>query len=239
MAISALSKPAGQAGQTTSQEPGPRGCSVRERFDSLPEHAKASILDAHRHWNTEHLDWWDGVYDCFKSEMEAIGLQIDRMYFSGFWSQGAGACFEGSVRDWEDFLPSLGYTCPALIDHATTHFRFSVRHSGHYYHEHCTQFSADLPLPECADDRDFAEDYLTHEPGSLHESVWLALLNQYSSNSLEEQFKDAFRDHMGELYKRLEAEYDNLTSDEAVLEALEANDQLEDAINDLMENSNA
>lgn len=232
MAIPTLPQSAGPAGQATTAEPGPGGCTIRERFNNLPESVRSSVLDKYRHWNTEHIDWWDSVYDTFKSEMEAIGLEVDRMYFSGFWSQGDGACFEGSVRNWEEFLPSLGYNCPALINHAANHFRFSAGHSGHYYHENCTRFSVDLPLPDHDEDRWFADVYLPYEKHSVQEAAAMALLNTYSSSSLESVFTDAFKDHMRELYKRLEAEYDYLTSDEAVLEALEANDQLEDAIND-------
>jgi hypothetical protein len=86
-----------------------------ERFEALTKRQQDEILDKHRHYNTEHLDWWDGVYDCFKTDMADIGIDVDRMYFSGFYSQGDGACFEGSVDDWPKFLESLGHTSPALI----------------------------------------------------------------------------------------------------------------------------
>ena len=164
--------------------------------------------------------------------MEAIGIEVDKMYFSGFWSQGDGACFEGYVRDWRLFLPSLGYNCPALINHASNHFRFSVEHSGHYYHEHCTSFGSELPLPRHDEDQDFIDDYLEYEADSVQAAVVMALLNQYLAEHFEDEFTEAFKDHMRELYNQLEAEYEHLTSDEAILDSLEANEQLEDAIND-------
>ena len=34
-----------------------------ERFNNLPARVRDEILDKHRNWNVEHLDWWDGVYD--------------------------------------------------------------------------------------------------------------------------------------------------------------------------------
>jgi len=230
-----------QPEEATTEEPRPGGRTPRERFDALPEDLKDKILDEHRHWNVEHIDWWDSVYDQFKYDMGEIGIDVDRMYFSGFWSQGDGACFEGSVCDWELFLKSLGYTEPALIKHATSYFGMRVEHRGHYYHENCTSFEADLPLPDGDADEWFLEHFSPYQDDrhSLHEAVWMAIINKHDRNALEREFAEVFKDHMRDLYKRLEEEYDYLTSDEAVLDSLEANDQLEDAINDAMENDNA
>jgi hypothetical protein len=206
----------------------------RERFDALPQAHKDKLLDKYRDWNTEHIDWWDSTYDMFKHDMEQIGIEVDSMYFSGFWSQGDGACFEGSVTDWGKFLTAVGYTESALINHAEHHFSFSVKQQGHYYHENCTWFTSDMPLPEHNEDMDFAEHYAPHlEEDSIQEAVWLVLLSGYSESSFDTEFTELFKDKMRELYRLLEQEHDYLTSDEAILDSLEANDQLEEAINEI------
>ena len=242
MALSILSESEGHTEEAPAVQPGqPRGLTVRERFDALTARQKDEIFDKYRNWNTEYVDWWDGVYDCFKRDMEAIGIEVDHMYFSGFWSQGDGACFEGRVANWHEFLTSLGYKDTALINHAADSFTFRVRHSGHYYHENCTSFYADLCVPNSADDQDFAERHGPYpwDADCVRTAAWMALLNEYDSSKLEDEFEEAFKDHMRDLYSRLEAEYDHLTSDEAILDSLEINDQLEDAINDAMEQDNA
>lgn len=192
---------------------------------------KDELIDKHRHWNVEHIDWWDSTYDCFKERMRGIGVEVDRMYFSGFWSQGDGACFEGRVSDWDLFLRSLGYTDKVLIQHAMDHFSFSVKHSGHYYHENCTSFYADLFTPggyyEAAM-LDFIETYSPYPVDDLRSQAWIALLCQYDSTKLEDEFEEAFKDHMRQLYKDLEKEYDYLTSDEVVWESLEANEMTDE-----------
>ena len=212
-----------------------------ERFNNLPARVRDEILDKHRHWNVEHIDWWDGVYEQFGEDMEEIGIEVDNMYFSGFWSQGDGACFEGRVSNWHDFLTSLGYKDAALINHAADHFRFYVEHRGHYYHENCTSFSSDLCVPDSADDQDFAERYGPYpwDADCVRTAAWMALLNEYDSSKIEDEFIEAFKDHMRTLYSSLEAEYDHLTSDESVLEALDANDMLEELIDEYMENEDA
>lgn len=241
MAISALPQPTGQPPQATAAQPGPGASPVRQRFDALPEDLKDKILDKYRHWNVEHIEWWDGVYDCFKADMDKIGIEVDKMYFSGFWSQGDGACFEGRVYSWEDFLTSLGYTCPALIALAETGWRFSVKHRGNYHHENCTRFDAclnTLDSNDAVDDDDFAQTFSPYQ-SEIQTAAWMALIADYKRDDLEEQFTEAFKDHMRALYNQLEEEYDHLTSDEEILDSLEANEELEEAINDAMENDNA
>lgn len=208
-----------------------------ERFNNLPARVRDEILDKHRDWNVDHIEWWDGVYDVFRRDMDAIGIDVDKMYFSGFWSQGDGACFEGMVRDWPKFLTSLGYTCQALISHSENSFTFRVRHSGRYYHENCTSFYADLCVPNSADDQDFAERHGPYpwDADCVRTAAWMALLNEYDSSKLEDEFEEAFKGHMRELYSRLEVEYDHLTSDESVLESLDANDMLTEIIDELEE----
>lgn len=233
-----------QPEEATTEEPRPGGRTPRERFDALPEDLKDKILDEHRHWNVEHIDWWDSVYDQFKYAMGEIGIDVDRMYFSGFWSQGDGACFEGSVSDWSKFLTSLGKACPALITNAEHNgWKFHVTHSGYYYHENCTDFSETYYLnhpdnSDASDDDDWLR-WCSPYKTDIQNAAFLAMLREHNIDDLHAEFAEAFKDHMRDLYKRLEEEYDYLTSDEAVLDSLEANDQLEEAINDAMETDHA
>jgi arginyl-tRNA synthetase len=58
-------------------------------------------------------------------------------------------------------------------------------------------------------------------------------LQDYDYDKLHDEFEEAFKDHMRDLYNRLEVEYDALTSDEAVLDSLHANDMLDEIIDEL------
>jgi hypothetical protein len=204
----------------------------RQRFDALDESTKAKVLDAHRDTNTDH-DWWSFVYENFTHEMREIGIEVEEMYFRGFWSQGDGACFKGCVNDWAKFLPTVGLTDPALITFAASRFTFTVHHSGRYYHEHSVDFDWCMPLPEGYEDDSFLYWYGNGE--ELRDSVLVTNLMKYNENELAAQFSEAFRNHMRNLYKMLEAEHEYLTSDEAVLDSLDNNDRLEDAIIEINE----
>lgn len=184
-----------------------------------------AFLDEHRDINTGwSSDWYDTVYEDFKEKMiEEYGIEVEKMYFSGFWSQGDGACFEGYVENWERFLAKCGYEDPILLWHAKEWFKFSCKHRGFYYHSNSVDFTTDLPVPEHDEDQQFIYVYTNFDPDDLRASAALVVLNQYEEYKLYDEFKSMFQKQMDELYDMLEAEYEYLTSDEAVAETLDAN----------------
>jgi hypothetical protein len=187
-----------------------------------------ALIEKYRHTNVEHIEWWDSTYEMFKEDMLAKGIEVDKIYFSGFYSQGDGACFEGRVCDWPVFLESLGYTENLLHRFAKDTWSFSVSHSGHYYHENCTHFSEDMPNPDGESDDWFIERFcIYNDPDDLRGKAELAVLRTFDYEAMTNQFTEMFKDSMRDLYRRLEEEYDYLTSDEAVSETIIANDLFE------------
>ena len=182
------------------------------------------ILEKYRHINVEHHDWWDCEYECFREDMKAKGIDVERMYFSGFWSQGDGACFEGRFDDVRTFIdshfkPDEYPMIRKLLDEGGS-VLLSVSHSGHYYHENCTSFSFDA---------DTLENVMSI-PTDFHQQVVESMDEKLSTEvaDFEKASIEIFKNHMRDLYRRLETEYDGLTSDEAVAEAIIANDLNED-----------
>jgi hypothetical protein len=51
---------------------------------------------------------------------------------------------------------------------------------------------------------------------------------EYELEDFEEDITEQWRTYMRDLYRKLEAEYDHLTSDEAVWDTIEANELIED-----------
>ena len=142
---------------------------------------------------SEPYDGWDeSTISAFKDDMESMGIYVDKVLYTGFCSQGDGACFNGEVMDWGKFIPSVlgehkhetaGLT--QLVAAARDDgWAFSVSQNGHYYHEYCTHFEVDLCSFGVAD----PDGYVLH-------------------NYLEEKFTEFFRDQMRKVYRQLEADY--------------------------------
>lgn len=185
---------------------------------------RTALLEKYRYINTEYDNWWDCVESDFKEDMKAVGIDVHRIHFSGFSSQGDGACFEGKLDN------ALGY-----LDHHHKDQHPMIRkllengggvyincdHNGRYYHEYCTTFWAEHdPLQAVLD-----------QPTEFHEAIveqWGELLAK-EMGDFETAVTEQWRTYMRELYRKLEAEYEYLTSDEAVWETIAANELDTDA----------
>lgn len=184
---------------------------------------RTALLEKYRYINVEHTNWWDCVESDFVEDMKQVGIQVDKIYFSGFWSQGDGACFVGSLDNALTYLnhhhvdqfPMLR----KLIEmggsvHATS------EHRGRYYHSSSVSINAECDA-----------FWLCANPKSeLQEAViqrWDDMVDKEIVD-FEAALAEQWRTYMNDLYTKLEEEHDYLTSDDAVWETLEANELIEE-----------
>jgi len=167
--------------------------------------------------------WYDSVYEDFQRIAEILGIRFKtravrphgggtrdepRIFFSGFWSQGDGACFEayyahakGAPRRIREYAPQdkvLHGIADGLAIVQRRNFyqlRAEASHRGYYYHAYCMAVSVERDSPSYQDMTDGAEDAVI----------------------------EALRDLANWLYRQLEREYDYLSSDEAIDETIIAN----------------
>lgn len=207
-----------------------------DEIAKIPQPIIDKLVEKFYEFNIDY-DWWDSTYDAFTIDMVAKGIDVDKMYFSGFCSQGDGACFEGSVNDWELMLKSIGYTDPVLAKFADDNWAFYSTHSGRYHHSNCMSFND--PLEGTGE----TEEWLISVYGpvadddDLRNHVWAAKLTQFDFEQIHNELCEAFKSRADDLYKMLENEHDYLTSEECILESLHANDMLEDEVKQLTEES--
>jgi hypothetical protein len=181
-------------------------------FDELDEKAKAKAIEDRR-----QLDQGDTfaaecvVYDFVNAIAPHMGWRIDKakVYFSGFCSQGDGACFAG-YWDADKVYPSklraerptdmellrivdgyaeLAKACAANPDRDGEQCSARVKHSGPYYHKYCTVFDV-----------------------------------EGMTDGQEKEFIELSRDLMQHLYRALEQEHDYQNSDECISDLLEASE---------------
>ena len=65
------------------------------KFSELDDRAKERARDWYRNGALDY-EWWDCTFDDAKQCLALAGFDVDKIYFSGFSSQGDGACFNGS-----------------------------------------------------------------------------------------------------------------------------------------------
>lgn len=174
-------------------------------FDELTESAKDAAIEELCDLNVDH-NWYEFVFDDAKMIGELLGIEIENIYFSGFSSQGDGACFTGSYSYAQKALKKVLEHCPnetevhriarelqSLQRKAFYSLSASVSHRGHYYHEMCTSIDVS--------------------------DKW----SDYGSN-FDDELSELLRDFMRWINESLEKEYDHLTSREAIIESIKANE---------------
>lgn len=185
------------------------------KFDELSDEAKETAREWFREGGLDY-DWWDSVYEDVKAIAPLLGIEIKQkdnapmnipaIYFSGFSSQGDGACLEGSYRYAKDAPHKIKGYAPkdsellriakelqAIQKAHGYRLTASLSHSGRYYHKYSVTI-------DIMDGEDSA--------------------NEQTENAI----KELLRDFMEWIYRQLEQSYEYLNSDEAVDETIQANE---------------
>lgn len=191
------------------------------KFDELSPEAQQHALEEQPQVEAENF-YYEYIFGDAATIADLFGLDIRQtrktrmngehyyaptIYYSGFSSQGDGACFEGryeykrgaliSVKYYAGWDKEIHRIVKALQDIQRKNFyqlTARCKHSGHYYNSGC--MSVDV---ERSDDKEMTAD-------------------------AEETVKECLRDFANWIYKQLENEYYYRTGEEACREAIEAND---------------
>jgi hypothetical protein len=194
-------------------------------FDELNDGAKELAREWFRTNYPDH-GWWDSVYEDAERIAKILGIEFDQtpikllgggtryepaIYFSGFWSQGDGACFTGSyhyargahkaIRKYAPDDKALHAIADELLALQKAHgFRLEAHikkgYGAHYSHENTV--TADIT------------DRVTG--------------NDIASESAADALTEIMRDFMRWIYRSLEKEHEWLTSNEQVDENIRANE---------------
>lgn len=196
------------------------------KFEELSDQAKERARDWWREGALDY-DWWDFVYEDAERMGKLLGIELAQkpvklmsgktrydpcIYFSGFYSQGDGACFEGSYSyakgaakairketgNTDHKLASIADRLQAIQRRYFYKLEAKVKQSGRYNHE----FSTDI-------------------------DVWISDKDEYDNGAPEdaaEEVSDCLRDFMRWIYGQLRAEYEYQMADEQVDESITINE---------------
>jgi len=176
-------------------------------FSELSETAKEVARDWFRQTVFSDPCDWEHVYEDAIECGQLLGIDITKIYYSGFSSQGDGACFIGSYKYQKGAVTAIKAHAPqdtklhqiayGLQSVQKRHFyqlKASCTHSGHYQHSGCM-----------------------HVDVSKDTEVY----NDYGEDEITQLLRD-FADWIY-IYTLLETEYDYQMSDESVDKNIIAN----------------
>ena len=194
-------------------------------FDELSPEAKQNAIDRNRDYSVEGNDWWEPIIEGFTEDLEDIGMTDVECEFSGFHSQGDGASFTGKVSDNDKFLKSLGIDLfyPGLmglgnrlsdkIETVINEIYESIYISIERYdsrHYHYNTISANVEVQ--------GDDEIGFDLGL---EIVIKISVSDICERIEPMITDWAREKSKELYRNLENDYEELTSDESIASDLE------------------
>ena len=179
-------------------------------FGELSEEAQQTALEKFYDINVDFEEWSECIIDDAKELGSLMGIEIRNIFYSGFYSQGDGACFEGSYAYQKGGLKAIKEYAPqdqelhriarglqAIQRPNFYQLSATVKQSGHYMHSHCTDINV---LKET--------DYDSWHPD------W----------DITDGISELLRDFMDWIYRQLDKEYEFQTGKEQIKDTILAND---------------
>ena len=201
------------------------------RPSELSPELKEKVCEKYRDWHTGDSWWYESAMEYWKEKLAEMGFEDADIRFSGFWSHGDGASFTCDYCHADKIINTL-LVCQGkdvtdlkrwrlwfeLVENGP-YINFKVyRHSNHYSHENT--ITPDVTEDYSGFQNKIFEEY-DHRGVKQFTSVFDKKVNL---NELDKMFVDWVRSLCREIYKNLELDYKYYTSDEAILEGLEANE---------------
>lgn len=195
------------------------------KFDELSDEAKEKAREWYRQSNADD-DFHEFIYEDATRVGEILGIEFDVrkknnpksadvpcIWYSGFYSQGDGACFEGTwcwkacSQAMRDYAPQDA-TLHAIADRLTAiengeGFSARMKHRERYYHSGCMSVDVEFSDEVLGEDQELPQsDFAEADSIILH----------------------AMRDFADWIYRQLETEYEWRNADEQVDESIRANE---------------
>lgn len=177
-------------------------------FEELSEEASQKVIENYRNNSHDDSFVFDDVKNNYTEFLEYIGFNNVKIYFTGFYSQGDGACFTGSYKyakidkkKLSGFCLSMNFmleTIKMLTDLQKPMFyslTANISHRGHYYHENSMGYEIKDSRASC-----------------------------YYDTIDNDDFKYICKDIAKCIYKSLGQENDYINSDEYIIETIEVNE---------------
>lgn len=178
---------------------------IDELKDQFPE-VYQKVIEKNSDINTD-FNWYDFIEADYIEQLEKIGFYDVKIYFSGFCSQGDGACFEGKwYKDRADlnkvdleeiYSPEIKNLYYSLLDLTNSYIDgcFSLTTSGRYCHENTMSIDGET----CTENGESVE---------------------FDFDNILEECKNIAR----EIYKSLKHDYEDAISESSILETLQCNE---------------
>ena len=177
------------------------------QFSELSESVQKKLIEENRCINVDYYDWYHNIIDEYTEKLEKEGFIEPKIHFSGFGNQGDGACFDCTSIDIDPFLKKMGIRSSIVTKIIKNNIKFNiVKNDLGYMYSHLNTrdvfFNDESLVLDCA----------------KHPRVLNIIKN------LLDVIENIRKIYSIGIFRKLEKEFDFLTSDEEVTFQLNEDD---------------
>lgn len=172
------------------------------KFSELSKEVQTDLIERNRDHEIHFHDWHDPITEGFTEDMSEAGFAEIETQFSGFWSQGDGACFTGRVTDLRLFMKQFENLPQEVKD-----------------------FDGAMEISIIKRGETFASRYCHSNTIEANIEVYDIQMPDYI-RAFENTITEWARTQSDKYYRDLEEYHDELTSDECVAGILEENGEI-------------
>lgn len=177
-------------------------------FDELPDDIKEKAIEKLRDMNIYH-DWYESTLEDYKTMFSLCGLDIENIYFALGYSQSDYCAFSGASWSYKK-----GWKKTLLSEFGSDHVKNEIVPIFEAMQKQASRVFFDL-------------SFTYSNSGSYRRHYDLSIDDSYSSDTyvdIESNLKDLIYQLEQVVFVALVHEYEYLTSDEQIIEAIQSNE---------------
>ena len=199
------------------------------KFNELSENAKKTAIEKNRNWHVSDSNWYEYTLESWKQLLSSIGIENAEIQFSGFSSQGDGACIRKAYFNSEKlsaFMANIPEPCGSWSDESETALQALLVHKLGGNIQGDKQTWDWITFFDVLDEFSFNLRNVNHRYS--HENCHRLELEGYTGRDNVDAIVNDCADDLNELrrsicqaiYSDLREVYEYSTSDSAVIEAI-------------------
>lgn len=170
-------------------------------FDELTKDAQQKAVEKLNDINVDYEEWSECIIEDFKAQLEFMGFYDIDCFYSGFWNQGDGASFSAKYSYLKGGLKKLKEYSPNDSDILQIATKLQKWQKMYFYNIRAT----------------------IKQDGRYYHSNTMSIDEFYGANE-DVIFLNICKNLADILYSRLRDSYSYLTSEEAIIETIKANE---------------
>ena len=177
------------------------------KYDGLSKEAQQKVIEDNHDINTDY-EWFESDFECMIEELTKKGFDDAEIFFSGFYSQGDGACFTANLN----------------VEKIMKYFKLATK-----YTDLLKKYV--IPGNVKADNHHYCHSnvmYLDIELDAIVDIKRLSIAQQDALSDVEEELRiklfEIAKNEADKIYATLQKTYEHLTSEDVIIETIKENE---------------